>query len=99
MSFLRDGEFTITKSVPEFDSLISTPTDDLSVVGTERHRENIICVTDEATSGFPGIEIPETESLIPGRGEGILSVRGNDDVLHEVIVALRCQSDMSGAVP
>jgi hypothetical protein len=74
MSFFRDGEFTISNSIPKFDSFISTSTDDLSVVGTERHGENVICMTDETTSGFPGIEVPETESLIPRGRESVLSV-------------------------
>lgn len=74
MSLLGDGEFAVSKGVPEFDCLVSTSTDDLSVIGTERHRENVVCVADETTSGFAGVEIPETESLVPGGGEGVLSV-------------------------
>ena len=60
MSLFSNREFAITKSIPEFDGFISTTTDYLSVVGTERDGENITCMTDETASGFTGVEIPET---------------------------------------
>jgi len=65
MSLFSNSELTITKSIPEFDSFISATADYLSVVGTERDGENIICMTHETTSGFTSVEIPETKSFIP----------------------------------
>jgi len=65
MSFFCDGEFAVTESVPELDCLISAATDYLSVVGGEGDGEDIVGVADEATGCFAGVEIPETESLVP----------------------------------
>jgi len=65
VSLFSDGEFTISKGIPEFDGLVSTTTDYLSVVGTERDREDIVGMTNESTSSFAGVEIPKTKSFIP----------------------------------
>jgi len=65
VSFFCDGELAVTKSVPELDCLISAATDYLSVVGGEGHGEDIVGVSDEATSGFSRVEVPKTESLVP----------------------------------
>ena len=45
-------------------------------------------MADEATGGFAGVEIPETEGLVPGSGEGVLAIGRDDDVLDKVVVAL-----------
>ena len=65
MAFFCDGELAVTQGVPELDGLISAATDYLSVVGGEGDGEDIVGMADEATGGFTGIEIPETESLVP----------------------------------
>ena len=65
MSFFCDGEFAVTKSVPELDCLISAAADYLSVVGGEGDGEDIVGVADEATGCFASVEVPETESLVP----------------------------------
>ena len=65
MAFFCDSELAVTKGVPKLDGLISAATDYLSVVGGEGDGEDIVGVADETTGGFTGIEIPETESLVP----------------------------------
>ena len=74
MTLLRNRKLTITKRIPEFNRLISTSTDDLSIIGAERDGENVICMAYEATGCFACVEIPETEGFVPGGGEGVLAV-------------------------
>jgi len=88
VSLFGDGEFAVAEGVPEFNCLVSAATDDLSVVGAEGDGEDVIGVADEATGCFSGVEVPETEGLVPGGREGILAVGRDDDVLDKVIVAL-----------
>ena len=89
MSFFSNSEFTITKSIPEFNGFISTTTNYLSVVGTERDGKDVICMTDETTCSFTSVEIPKTESFIPWGGKSILTVWGDNNILNKVIVALK----------
>jgi hypothetical protein len=65
VSFFCDCEFAVTEGIPEFDRLVSTARYNLSVISGERDREDIVRVADEATRRLAGIEIPETESLVP----------------------------------
>jgi hypothetical protein len=88
VSLLGDCEFTIAEGVPKFNRLVATATDDLSVIGAEGDGEDVISVAYEATGGFAGVEIPETEGLVPGSGEGVLAIGRDDDVLDKVVVAL-----------
>jgi hypothetical protein len=46
-------------------------------------------VSDESTRGLAGVEIPETESVIPRCGEGKLAIGGDDDVRDEVVVSVQ----------
>ena len=34
----------------------------------------------EPAGGLPGAQVPETEVLVPGAGEGKVSIRGEDNV-------------------
>ena len=65
MSLLVNGELAVTKGVPELDGAIAGSGDNLSVVGGERNRENIVGVSYESAGGGTGGKLPETESLIP----------------------------------
>jgi hypothetical protein len=50
----------------------------LSVVGGERDGKDIVGVSNEAAGGSSGGELPEAESLVPGGGESVSTVRGDD---------------------
>jgi len=45
-------------------------------------------VADELAGGEAGVEVPETEGLVPRRREGELAVRRDDNVRDEVVVAV-----------
>lgn len=66
MSLLGDSELAVTQSVPQLDCSIAGAGNDLSVVGGEGNRENIIGVSNESAGGGTGGELPKAESLVPG---------------------------------
>jgi len=78
VSFLGDGEFAVTKSVPQLDGAIAGSGDNLSVVGGEGNRENIVGVANKSSGSSTGRKLPEAESLVPGCREGIGTVRGDN---------------------
>lgn len=68
MAFVRDGELAVAEGVPELDCSISGTRNYLSIVGGKGNREDVVVVTDEATSGGTGGEFPKAEGLIPRGG-------------------------------
>lgn len=45
-------------------------------------------MADELAGGKAGVQVPETEGLVPRGREGELAVRRDDDVRDEVVVAV-----------
>ena len=88
MAILLDGELALTEGVPELDGLVTGSRDDLTVISREGDRENIVGVTDEAAGGGTGVEVPETEGLVPGSGQGELTIGGDDDILDGRVVSV-----------
>ena len=88
MAILHDVVLALAEGVPELDRLVARARDDLPVVGTEADRQDIGLVADEATGGEAGVKIPKTEGVVPGRGEGKLAIRRDDDVRNKVVVAV-----------
>ncbi len=78
MSLLSNGELAVTKSVPELDCSVAGSRDDLAVVGREGDGENIVSVADKTSGCGTSRELPEAESLVPGSGESICTVGGDD---------------------
>lgn len=75
MSLLGDGELAVTEGVPELDRAVAGSRYDLSVVGREGDRQNIVGVSDETAGGGTGGKLPEAESLVPGGRESVGTVR------------------------
>ncbi len=84
VAILSDGELALTEGVPQVNGAITRAGDDLSVVGRESDGENVLGVTNESSSGQTSVEVPQAESAVPGAGQGILTIRGDGDVLNEV---------------
>lgn len=85
-----EGALALTEGVPDLDGLITRTGNDLAVIGREGNGEDILGVTREAELGSTGLDIPETERTIPRAGksvEGVLVVRGQSQILDEVVVA------------
>jgi len=88
MSFLLDGVFADAESVPQFDGAIAGAGDDLSVVSGEGDAEDVLSVSDESPRRRSHRQVPQTQSRIPRAGQSELPIRGQNDVGHEVSVAL-----------
>ena len=88
VAILLDVVLALAKGVPELDRAVACARDDLPVVGREADGEDVGGVADEAAGGRAGVEVPEAESVVPGRRERELAVGGDDDVRDEVVVAV-----------
>ena len=88
MTVILDIVFALSKSIPKLDGLVTGARDNLPVISTEADREDIRGVADESTGGETGVQIPETESVVPGRREGELAIGGDDNIRNEVVVAV-----------
>lgn len=87
MAVLGDVELALAEGVPQLDGLITGTGDNLTVIGREGDREDVVGVTKEAAGSAAGVEVPETEGLIPGSGQSKLTVGGDNDILDKVVVA------------
>lgn len=74
MAFISDGEFAVTKGIPELNRPVPGSGDDLTVVGGEGNREDIAGMANEAASGLASRKFPQTESLIPRGRESVGTV-------------------------
>lgn len=78
VALVGDGVLAVTEGVPELDGPVTGAGDDLAVIGGERDGEDIVGVTDEAAGGVTGGELPEAESLVPGRGKSVGTIGGDN---------------------
>ena len=46
-------------------------------------------MANESTCGFASVEVPETKSVIPRRGEGELAIGRDDDIRDKVVVPMQ----------
>jgi len=88
VAVLLDVVFAFTKGIPEFDGSVTGTRDDLPVVRAEADGQNVGGVADEAARGSTGVEVPETEGVVPGGREGELAVRRDNDIGDEVVVSV-----------
>lgn len=87
VAVLSDGVLALSKGVPQLDASVARSGNDLTVVSGESDGEDVLGVRHEATGGLSGLEIPETESLVPGSGEGEHAIGRDNDVRDEVAVS------------
>lgn len=78
VALVGDGVLAVTKGVPQLDGAVARTGDDLAVVGREGDGQDVVGVADEAAGGDTGGELPEAESLVPGRGESVGTVGGDN---------------------
>jgi hypothetical protein len=78
VALVGDGVLAVTEGVPELDGAVARAGDDLAVVGGEGDGQNVVGVADETAGGDTGGQLPQTEGLVPGRGQGVGAVRGDD---------------------
>lgn len=78
VALVGDGVLAVTEGVPQLDGAVAGTGDDLAVVGGEGDGQNVVGVADKAAGGDTGGELPQAESLVPGRGESVGTVRGDN---------------------
>jgi hypothetical protein len=78
VALVGDGVLAVTERVPELDGSVARTGDDLAVVGGEGDGENVVGVADKAAGRHTGGQLPEAERLVPRRGKGVGTVRGDD---------------------
>lgn len=78
MTLVGDGKFAVAQRVPQLDRAIARARNDLTVVGGEGDGEDIVGVADEAAGRHTRSELPQAESLVPGGGESVGTVGGDD---------------------
>jgi hypothetical protein len=75
VALIGDSILAVTQGVPELNCPVSSAGDNLSVVGREGNREDVIGMANKASGGGAGGKLPEAEGLVPGSGESIGAVR------------------------
>lgn len=78
MALVGDGVLAVTEGVPQLDGAVTGSGDDLTVVGGEGDRENVVGVADETAGGGAGGELPESQGLVPRGGQSVSTVGGDD---------------------
>lgn len=89
MALVGDGVLALADGVPDLDGSVSAGRDNLSVVGRERDGKNVTSVADKSVLGDTGLQVPDSESLIPRAGDGVSTVMRDGTVLDNVGVALK----------
>lgn len=91
MALVGDGVLAVTERVPELDGAVARSGDNLTVVGGEGDGEDVVGVADEAAGGDTGGELPQAESLVPGRGESVGTVGGDHlGIVSTALLPQRC---------
>ena len=88
VAILLDVVLALAEGVPELDRPVTGAGDDLPVVSGEADGQYIGGVANEATSGETGVEVPQTESVVPRGRKRELAVRRDDNVRDKVVVAV-----------
>lgn len=78
------GVFAVSQSVPEFDFLVGSGGDNLSVVWGERDGEDLLGVSVELSGAFGLLQVPESEGFVPRSGDNERVILGNGDIGDEV---------------
>lgn len=89
MTLILDVILAFAQCIPKLDCLVTRTGDNLPVVSTEADGKDIGRVANEATGCETSVQIPQTESMVPGRGERELAVGGYYNVGDKVIVPMK----------
>ena len=65
MTFFLDVKLALSQSIPQFDRTVTRTRDDLSVIRAEADAQHIRGVADEAARRCSGVQVPQTESVVP----------------------------------
>lgn len=79
--------------------IASLPPSHLAVVHGEGDGQHILGVAHEAAGGAAGVQVPQAQGAVPRASQAELAIGGDDDVLHEVGVALQGALGSAVVVP
>jgi len=88
VTFLLNIELALAEGVPKLDGAVTATTDNLSVIGREGNGKDIGGVTNKAAGRETGVKVPEAEGVVPRGGESELTIGGDHDVRHEMVMAM-----------
>jgi len=86
VTIFGDVVLAFTQGVPQLDALITRTGNNLTVVGREGDRENIVGVANETTGSGTVVQVPETQGVIPRSGQGELTIGRDGKIFNEVRV-------------
>jgi len=76
--------FAFGTGVPDFDIVVGTSSNDLSVINGKGNGENLFGVTNKLANGFAGGNVPEADSSIPGGRESKTRVTSEANFADEM---------------
>jgi len=88
VTILSDCVLTLSQCIPQLDGLVSGSRHDLPVISGEGDGKDILGMVLETTGGLTGIQVPESQGLIPGAGKSVMALGGHHHICHEVTVAV-----------
>lgn len=88
VTILLNIVFAFTEGIPEFDGPVAGAGDNLPVVRAEADGQDVGGVANEAAGGEAGVEVPETEGVVPGGRECELAIRRDNDIGDKVVVSV-----------
>lgn len=89
VAIFLDGELAFGQGVPQLDGLVTGARNDLTIVSRESNRQNILSVIFETASGLASGQIPQAQGLVPGTGQSVVTIGGQNDVTDEVRVTIQ----------
>jgi len=96
VGFAVEGVDAFALDVPDLELVIATTGQDVAVVGGEGAGEDVLGVAEELAHESTGLDVPETERLVPRGGEGELGVVGESNVGDEALVAFEAAAGDGG---
>ena len=74
---VSDCEFAVSQRVPELDCPIPRTRNNLTVIGRERHAQDVVLVANKTAGSHASRKLPQAKSLVPRCGKSICAVRGD----------------------
>jgi hypothetical protein len=89
VALLDNGELALTKGVPQLHRLVARTRHDLTVIGREGNRQNVLGVAHEATGAATVVDVPQTKGSIPRSGQSELTIGRDDNIGDEMVVSMK----------
>jgi len=81
--WLVNGILALSQSVPQLNRLVARTAHNLTVIGRESNRQNIISVALKTTSSLANIQVPQAKSLVPRARESIVTILRENNIRNK----------------